>query len=319
MINGLDPLTTSLTSSSSIKFQVPAKLHIKKLNGGKLNRAYVSCTSSSNQDSYFDQHNMNRRGLIFTATLPFIFGVHESIGRLDANAIVAYSTIQEGVKKVLTKQKAAGLLRLVFHDAGTFDATDNSGGMNGSIVYELERPENAGLKKSVKILEKVKNELDERENVSWADVIAVAGAEAVSLCGGPVIPIRLGRVDSTVPDPEGKLPEESLDASGLKQSFRQKGFSTQELVALSGAHTLGNKGFGSPVTFDNSYFKILLEKPWLPSTDSMIGLPSDRALPEDDECLRWIRTYADDQKSFFDDFTNAYIKLVDSGASWKNA
>jgi len=38
--------------------------------------------------------------------------------------------------------------------------------------------------------------------------------------------------------------------------------STQELVALSGAHTLGGKGFGSPVVFDNAYFKILLEKPW---------------------------------------------------------
>lgn len=37
---------------------------------------------------------------------------------------------------------------------------------------------------------------------------------------------------------------------------------TRELVALSGAHTIGGKGFGSPVVFDNAYFKILLEKPW---------------------------------------------------------
>lgn len=28
-----------------------------------------------------------------------------------------------------------------------------------------------------------------------------------------------------VPDPEGKLPEETLDAFGLKQSFKRKGFS----------------------------------------------------------------------------------------------
>ena len=32
--------------------------------------------------------------------------------------------------------------------------------------------------------------------VSWADLIAVAGAEAVSLCGGPTIPVALGRLDS---------------------------------------------------------------------------------------------------------------------------
>ena len=41
---------------------------------------------------------------------------------------------------------------------------------------------------------------------------------------------------------------------------------TQELVALSGAHTLGSKGFGDPTVFDNSYFKILLDKPWTTSS-----------------------------------------------------
>ncbi|KAK3043729.1 hypothetical protein RJ639_001925 [Escallonia herrerae] len=243
--------------------------------------------------------------------------------------------IQGEVRKVLSKGKAAGILRLVFHDAGTFTTDDNSGGMNGSIVYELDRPENGGLKKSVKasslyllyscyfdlIIAKAKSGVDIIQPVSWADMIAVAGAEAVSLCGGPQIPVRLGRIDSLVPDPEGKLPEETLDASALKQSFRQKGFSTQELVALSGAHTLGNKGFGNPAAFDNSYFNILLERPWLSSAGmtSMIGLPSDRALVQDDDCLRWISKYANDQNLFFDDFKNAYIKLVNSGARWRKS
>lgn len=31
-------------------------------------------------------------------------------------------------------------------------------------------------------------------------------------------------------------------------------------MALSGAHTLGGKGFGDPVTFDNTYFRTLLDK-----------------------------------------------------------
>ncbi|KAF2283036.1 hypothetical protein GH714_043375 [Hevea brasiliensis] len=218
------------------------------------------------------------------------------------------------------KGKAAGVLRLVFHDAGTFETVGNSGGMNGSIVFELDRPENAGLKKSLKILEKAKIEVDAKQSVSWADMIAVAGAEAVSVCGGPTIPVILGRLDSAEPDAEGKLPEESLGASSLKQCFQRKGLSTRELVALSGAHTIGSKGFGNPTVFDNSYYKILLEKPWMSSAgmSSMIGLPSDRALVEDDECLRWIKKYADDQDIFFDDFKNAYIKLVNSGARWKS-
>lgn len=33
--------------------------------------------------------------------------------------------------------------------------------------------------------------------VSWADMIAVGGAEAVSICGGPKIPVAVGRLDST--------------------------------------------------------------------------------------------------------------------------
>ncbi|KAG5065532.1 putative L-ascorbate peroxidase 6 [Glycine soja] len=46
---------------------------------------------------------------------------------------------------------------------------------------------------------------------------------------------------------------------------------------------------------------------------SMIGLPSDHALVEDDECLRWIKKYADSENLFFEDFKNAYVKLVNSG------
>lgn len=51
----------------------------------------------------------------------------------------------------------------------------------------------------------------------------------------------------------------------------------------------------------------------------MIGLPSDRALVEDEECLSWIKIYAADEARFFDDFKSTYIKLVDSGAVWRTA
>ncbi|KAL2346711.1 hypothetical protein Fmac_000711 [Flemingia macrophylla] len=214
----------------------------------------------------------SRRGLICIATLPCVLPL---VTCLPANAMQPgakeYLLIKEEVRKVVSKGKAAGVLRLVFHDAGTFDTNDNTGGMNGSVVYELERPENAGLKKSV--LQKAKTQIDAIQPVSWADMIAVAGAEAVEVCGGPPIQVSLGRLDALVPDPERRLPEESLGASDLKKCFQRKGFSTQELVALSGAHTLGSKGFGSPISFDNSYYKVLLEKPWTsPGAGCMLDL-----------------------------------------------
>ncbi|WVZ92205.1 hypothetical protein U9M48_038288 [Paspalum notatum var. saurae] len=259
-----------------------------------------------------------RRNFASSILLPFLL---PCVNISTAAEIYDGSIIRSGVRNVLTKAKAAGVLRLVFHDAGTFDISEKSGGMNGSIIYEIDRPENTGLNRSIKVLGKAKKEIDNVQKVSWADLIAVAGAEAVALCGGPEIPVRIGRLDSRAADPAGKLPEETLDATSLKTLFGKKGFSTQEMVVLSGAHTIGGKGFGSPIVFDNTYFKVLLEKPQTSSSGmaAMVGLRTDWALTEDDECLRWIRVYAEDQARFFDDFKDAYIKLVDSGASWRTA
>ena len=54
--------------------------------------------------------------------------------------------IAQGLSQI-KKSKAPVLLRLVFHDAGTFDKASNSGGSNGSIRLELDRPESGGLKR----------------------------------------------------------------------------------------------------------------------------------------------------------------------------
>ncbi|KAM3711421.1 hypothetical protein ACJW31_01G106700 [Castanea mollissima] len=331
-------LLCSSTSSFLFKFKFPASSQCSPLPTVEFhattprasthththNHNHISIENESSSESAAITSTSRRRALVFVAAtttpLLLLFNHEASAVGLATTTSENYLLIKEEVRKVLSKAKAAGVLRLVFHDAGTFDMDENSGGMNGSIVYELDRPENAGLKKPMKILEKAKTEVDAVKPVSWADMIAVAGAEAVSLCGGPTIPVPLGRLDSMEPDPEGKLPQESLDAPGLKQSFQRKGLSTQELVALSGAHTLGSKGFGNPTAFDNSYFKILLQKPWTSSGGmaSMIGLPSDRALTDDNECLRWITKYAENQSMFFEDFKNAYTKLVNSGAKWKS-
>ncbi|KAL7596557.1 hypothetical protein Lser_V15G28181 [Lactuca serriola] len=314
----------------TFRFEFPTQIRRKIHYGCTCNAIRPTiCSTSAPSTAVSDSKENHARTSygrrMMISMITFLLPFHQSMQHSSANANAADDLLllQEEIRKVLTKGKAAGVLRLVFHDAGTYETNENSGGMNGSILYELDRPENKGLKKSLKIILEAKKMVEETQpvsmSVSVSDVIAVAGAEAVSLCGGPKIPVRLGRLDSMVPDPEGKLPEETLDAFGLKQSFKRKGFSTQELVALSGAHTLGSKGFGNPIIFDNSYYKVLLEKPWLSpgGMTSMVGLPSDRGLIEDDECLRWISKYADDQDLFFRDFKNAYIKLVNSGAKWR--
>ncbi|TXG62167.1 hypothetical protein EZV62_013530 [Acer yangbiense] len=301
--------SSPLSLHFKFKFKFPSISHPSSLStvkfGAKslrISSSIVNCQISGKNGV----RDINRRkGLLFTATLPFLLPIVEEFGAkaAESGGSNEYLVLKEEAAKVVSKGKAAGILRLAFHDAGTFEIDNNSGGMNGSII-----------------LEKAKSQVDAIQPVSWADMIAVGGAVAVSVCGGPSIPVSLGRLDSMKPDPEGKLPEESLDANGLKRCFQRKGFSTQDLVALSGAHTIGSKGFGNPTVFDNSYFKILLDKPWQSpgGMSRMIGLPSDHALVEDDECLRWIRKYADNQNLFFEDFNKAYVKLVNSGARWKS-
>ncbi|CAM9002961.1 unnamed protein product [Rhodiola kirilowii] len=299
-------LTTSFfataVTSSEFKFRAKKVPMMKRIGDLRI-ASSMDCSTSEGTSTDESGGSGNgtlygRRGLVFVASLTCLLPLYAMSAQSSKSD---YFIIKQEIGKVLTKGKAAGVLRLVFHDAGTLTLhLVLAGGMNGSIILELDRPENT---------------------VSWADMIAVAGAEAVSLCGGPTIPVQLGRLDAMEADPEGRLPEETLDAASLKQCFQQKGFSVQELVALSGAHTLGSKGFGIPTVFDNSYYKILIEKPWLNSggMTNMVGLPTDRALADDDECLRWIEKYAKDQGSFFNDFSMAYTKLVNSGARWKTA
>lgn len=88
------------------------------------------------------------------------------------------------------------MLRLVFHDAGTYSAAAQDGGANASIQHELDRPENFGLKRGWKVIQTAMANIKGTPAeglVSWADMVALAGAYAVSVCGGPVISIPIGQ------------------------------------------------------------------------------------------------------------------------------
>lgn len=50
------------------------------------------------------------------------------------------------------------LLRLAYHDAGTFSTQDGRGGSNASIQFELDRPENTGLKRGWNVIQQVRSQ-----------------------------------------------------------------------------------------------------------------------------------------------------------------
>jgi L-ascorbate peroxidase len=227
--------------------------------------------------------------------------------------------IEAAFKSTMAKAKAPVMLRLVFHDAGTYLAAEKNGGVNGSIRFELDRPENFGLKRGYNVIEataaKLKGTVAEK-TISRADLIALAAARAVKITGGPVIDVPVGRIEAVVPDPENRLPEENFSAAQQLAAFAAMGLSPQDFIALSGSHTLGSKGYGDPLTFDNTYFTLLLEKPWENKKDemaSMIGIASDHVLPDDVVCKPLIEKYAKDKALFYKDFEASFLKMTTLG------
>ncbi|KIZ04422.1 hypothetical protein MNEG_3533 [Monoraphidium neglectum] len=231
------------------------------------------------------------------------------------------AAIDKAIDSVVNVGKAPLMLRLAYHDAGTFSKKAGDGGLNASIQFELDRPENFGLKRGWRLVEQAKASLKGTPAdglVSNADLIAWAGARAVAVTGGPRVPLTIGRADARAADPPGRMASERSGPQALIDNFADKGFGVRELVALSGAHTIGGKGFGDAATFDNAYYTSLLAKPWLDKTNPMwdhIGLPSDHALPEDPRTLEVIQEYARDQAAFFDDFSAAFQKLCATGVT----
>ncbi|KAF4690893.1 hypothetical protein FOZ60_016728 [Perkinsus olseni] len=121
------------------------------------------------------------------------------------------------------------IVRFAWHDSGTYDKSlpwPQCGGASGGIIYdvELSHGANAGLPKALKFLQPIKAKYP---GVSWADTIQLASASAGKDISGPEECPPEGRL----PNPEG--------ADHLRKIFYRMGFNDQEIVVLSGAHTIG--------------------------------------------------------------------------------
>ncbi|XP_020573587.1 probable L-ascorbate peroxidase 6, chloroplastic [Phalaenopsis equestris] len=254
---------------------------------------------------------------------------------------------REDIRELLkTKFCHPILVRLGWHDAGTYDKNieewPQRGGANGSLRFdiELKHGANAGLVNALKLLQPIK---DKYSGVTYADLFQLASATAIEEAGGPKISMKYGRVDVTGPEQcpvEGKLPAAGppSPADHLREVFYRMGLNDKEIVALSGAHTLGRSrpersGWGKPETkytkngpgapggqswtvqwlkFDNSYFKDIKER----KDEDLLVLPTDAVLFDDPSFKIYSEKYAKDQDSFFKDYAEAHSKLSNLGAKF---
>ncbi|KIZ05573.1 cytochrome c peroxidase [Monoraphidium neglectum] len=229
------------------------------------------------------------------------------------------------------------LVRLAWHSAGTYDKASGTGGSNGATMRfapESEHGANAGLAVARNLLEPIKAKFPW---ITYADLYTLAGVTAIEAMGGPTIPWAPGRSDapdSTACPPDGRLPDASLGAAHIREIFGRMGFNDREIVALSGAHTLGRchadrSGFlgpwtNAPTTFSNLYFQELVNNKWRKKrwsgpvqyedkSGELMMLPTDMALIWDRKFKPVVDEYAKDEETFFKDFAAAFSKLLALG------
>ncbi|KAF5252354.1 hypothetical protein FANTH_2654 [Fusarium anthophilum] len=235
------------------------------------------------------------------------------------------------------------LVRLAWHSSGTYDVATDTGGSNGAgMRYEAEGgdPANAGLQNARLFLEPLKRL---HPWITYSDLWTLAGVTAIRAMGGPEIDWLPGRTDFTDDSklpPRGRLPDAAQGADHIRDIFYRMGFNDREIVALSGAHSLGrchteNSGFegkwvNNPTRFSNQYFRLLLSEKWTEKTvpesgvtqfssvdpdteEELMMLPTDMALTTDPEFSKYVRLYAEDKELFFNDFKAAFAKLLELG------
>jgi L-ascorbate peroxidase len=269
------------------------------------------------------------------------------------------------------------LVRLAWHDSGTFDQRIKDwparGGANAAIRFdpEMTMGANNGLPKARTYLEKFK---EKYPLISWADLIQMGSATAIECAGGPKIDMTYGRAETTGPEqcagptsregfggnaglPDAKPPfgcGAKDPATHLRNVFTKKmGFADAEIVALSGAHTIGRAfkersgtcPFGytdaaaSPHTKSSCRVRAdgkegigmaggaAWTKNWLtfdnsyfqrtaPYEDDMLWFPTDEVLKTDPGFKPTYEKFAASKDAFFKEYALAHKKLSELGVKW---
>ncbi|KAJ8772633.1 hypothetical protein K2173_027810 [Erythroxylum novogranatense] len=224
------------------------------------------------------------------------------------------STVTNAVKKAMLNDNTvpAALLRMHFHDCFIrgCDASVllESKGQNKA---EKDGPPNISLH-AFYVIDNAKKDVESMcpGVVSCADILALAARDAVHLSGGPTWDVPKGRLDGRISmaSDTRQLPGPVFNISQLQQNFAQRGLSMEDLVALSGGHTLG---FSHCSSFQNRIHNFDASHDVDP-TMSPIFAASLRQVCQVHNKVRNAGSPLDSTSTVFD---NSYYKLLLQGRS----
>ncbi|KAH7845290.1 hypothetical protein Vadar_000362 [Vaccinium darrowii] len=157
------------------------------------------------------------------------------------------SIVQQAVYKKFNETfiTIPGTLRLILHDCFVegCDASIMIQSPNGDA--EKDAPDNLSLEGDgfdTVIKSKAAVEAVCPGVVSCADILVIAARDVVVLAGGPYFEVELGRRDGLISQASrvtGNLPEPFFNLSQLNTMFAKNNLSQFDMIALSGAHTVG--------------------------------------------------------------------------------
>ena len=160
----------------------------------------------------------------------------------EAEAII-FSWVEQAVSH--DSRMAASLLRLHFHHCFV-------NGCDGSVllddtqdfVGEKTAGPNLNSLRGFEVIDQIKSELELvcPQTVSCADILATAARDSVLLSGGPIWEVQMGRKDGITASKNAannNIPGPNSTVDVLVAKFENVGLTLKDMVALSGAHTIG--------------------------------------------------------------------------------
>lgn len=130
-------------------------------------------------------------------------------------------------------------VRAVYHDVATADVVAGTGGVDASIGFEMDRPENAGPVAFNETLQFLRGSLTAQS--SMADLLVIGLITSVGSCsnGKVVVPFRSGRIDAAAAGPSGvPKPDETIESHTA--AFKRMGLTQDEMIGLVACgHSMG--------------------------------------------------------------------------------
>ncbi|KAG5600185.1 hypothetical protein H5410_031555 [Solanum commersonii] len=265
-----------------------------------------------------------------------------------------YETVKSVVNSAIQKETRMGasLLRLFFHDCFV-NGCDGSLFLDDTSTFTGEKraQPNFNSARGFEVIDNIKSAVEKvcPGVVSCADILAVTARDSVVILGGPNWDVKLGRRDARTASQgaaNNSIPTPTSNLNRLISSFSAVGLSTKDMVALSGAHTIGQarctsfrgriynetKNMDTSLartrqnncprasgSGDNNLAPLDLLTPTHFDNHYFINLVNKKGLLHSDQQLfnggsvdSIVKSYSNNPSSFTSDFVTAMIKMGDN-------